>query len=204
LALLRRLTEATTRPIDRASELTHLARWFARSDPDAAHELFDVAFGLGALTHLSIAAPDNEQVPMSASWWHAEPAPVPVTLREYGKRVSPGRPPPTADFATAKRYLDERRRAEGAMRSEAIDVLRTIDLSADRLAEATWHYLLELIDRALAIRELGERFEVSVSDGGVELLLRAPVEYSTVVRSEHGELVVHGCALFLLARAGWA
>ncbi len=97
LALLRRLTEATTRPIDRASELTHLARWFVRLELAEAHELFDVSFGLGALSHLSIGAPDPERVPMSTSWWFATAAPVPMTLRKHGKRPSPGR--------TARKHL---------------------------------------------------------------------------------------------------
>ena len=201
LALLRRLTEATTRPIDRASELTHLARWFVRSTADEAHELFDVAFGLGALSHLSIGAPDPEQVAMSTSWWVAEPAPVPVTLRKYGRRPSPGRPPPTADFAMAKRYLDERRQQEGAARAEAVQVLRTVDLTTDRLSDGTWQYLLELIDRALSTRDLGRRFEVTVAEAGVELIVRAPADVSTIVHSEHGELVVHGCEILLAVLA---
>lgn len=200
LALLRRLTEATTRPIDRSSELTHLARWFARLPPAAAHELFDVSFGLGALTHLSIGANDPEQVPMSTSWWHAEPAPVPVTLRRFGKRPSPGRAPPTADFAVTRKFLEQRRETEGQARADAVSALRTIDLTADRLSSGTWSYLLELIDRALATRDIGEAFEVSVVDGNLELIVRSPAEGSTVLRSEHGQLLVHGCDVSLRAR----
>jgi len=200
LALLRRLTEATTRPIDRASELTHLARWFVRSNADEAHELFDVAIGLGALSHLAIGAPDPDQVPMATSWWTAEPAPVPVTLRTHGKHASPGRPPPTADFATAKRYLDDRRRADDAARAEAVLVLRRVDLTTDLLSDGAWAYLLELIDKALSTRDLGQRFEVSVAEGGVELIVRSPADVSTIVRSSHGELTVHGCEVVVVAR----
>jgi len=197
LALLRRLTEATARPIDRASELTHLARWFARLESDHAHALFDVAFGLGGLTHLSIGSPDPDRVSMSTSWWTAEPAPVPVTLREYGKRASPGRPAQTADFAQAKRYLDDRRRAEGIARTEAVGVLRTVDLSRDRLSAGTWAYLLELIDRAMANRDLGVEFTATAVDDSIELTVTAEPGSSTRLLSEHGELVVHGCSLVL-------
>jgi uncharacterized protein (TIGR02677 family) len=201
LALLRRLTEATTRPIDRASELAHLARWFVRLDAEAAHELFDVAFGLGALTHLSIGPPDPDQVAMSTSWWRAEPAPVPITLREHGRRPSPGRPPPTADFSTTKQYLDDQRRAEGMARNRAVADLRTIDLRSARLTDGTWAHLLSLLDSALSVRDVGDVFEATVHEHGVALTIRAPAAVSTIVRSERGELVLHGCALEVLAVA---
>jgi hypothetical protein len=61
-----------------------------------------------------------------------------VTLRTTAGWRAPAALP-TADFAIAG-YLDERRRADGALRTEAIGVLRTVDLSADRLGEATWLY----------------------------------------------------------------
>jgi len=86
MALLRRLTEGATRPITRASELRHLARWFLRCDTDEAHRLFDAAFGLAGPFHLAAAAdyPDVENG--GASWWDADPVEVPVTLRRYGRR----------------------------------------------------------------------------------------------------------------------
>src|SRR5207249_8357424 len=79
MAFLRKLTESATRPITRASELLHLARWFARSEPAEAHRLFDAAFGLAQPHHLGQEEDDPDRTSAITSWWDAPPAGVPVT-----------------------------------------------------------------------------------------------------------------------------
>src|SRR5690606_22368953 len=116
LNLLRRVVESGRRPITRGSELIHMARWFRRLESDsAAAELFDAAFGLGRPLHLGGHATDPETSASTMSWREAPPVPVPITLREHGRRPSPGRPAPAVDYQRAKAALV----AEHAAQQEA-------------------------------------------------------------------------------------
>lgn len=71
MAFLRKLTESATRPITRASELVHLARWFNRCGPAESHRLFDFAFGLAQPNHLGEEEADPDRSPAVMSWWGA-------------------------------------------------------------------------------------------------------------------------------------
>jgi uncharacterized protein (TIGR02677 family) len=102
MAFLRKLTESATRPITRASELLHLARWFARSEPAEAHRLFDAAFGLAPPHHLGQEEDDPDRTPAATSWWDAPAVDVPVTLREYGRRAPAPPPAAAVDYRDAK------------------------------------------------------------------------------------------------------
>ncbi|CAN5836181.1 hypothetical protein BH23ACT2_BH23ACT2_15560 [soil metagenome] len=157
LSLLRRVTESARRPVTRASELQVLARWFRRLSTDAeAAELFDAAFGLGRPLHLSDADPDPDRRPVGLSWWQAPPVPVPVTLREHGRRPSPGRPAPVADFSAAKARLAAEHRAAQAARAEAAARLCARPIEGRVLSDAEVGVLLELLDRAAHQRPVGD------------------------------------------------
>lgn len=76
LALLRRVTEARRTGVSRESQLRHLAVWFAASPTEeAAHALFEAAFGLGApglrMTAAAITQHGAEPWRMNASDYRA-------------------------------------------------------------------------------------------------------------------------------------
>ena len=194
VSFLRKLTESATRPITRASELLHLARWFARCEPDEAHRLFDAAFGLAPPHHLHQGEDDPDRTPASASWWDAPPVTVPVTLREYGRRAPA--PPPSAavDYREAKARLAAEHRERRAARVEAAARLTARPLQGRALTPGEFALLLELVERGLHQRPLTGEFKVEVEAEGVRLIL-ATSDASTPVRTDAGTLTFTGVEL---------
>ncbi|MGI8940209.1 MAG: TIGR02677 family protein [Iamia sp.] len=199
LALLRRLTESARRPITRASELVVLARWFRRlPDDGAAAELFDAAFGLGRPLHLSEAEVDPERTPSVTSWWTAPPVAVPITLREHGKRASPGRPGKASDYAATKARLAAEHRAGRAARAEAAARLVARPVEGRVLSDAELTVLLELLDRAAHQRAVGSQpgsDRPVVIEGASAMLTPDPA--GMVVRTGRGALTLDGHRLVL-------
>lgn len=194
MAFLRRLTESATRPITRASELLHLARWFLRCETDEAHRLFDAAFGLSPPRHLDQADPDPERVAASVSWWDASPVAVSATLRLHGRRA--GAPPPAkaSDYAQTKARLAAEHRERQAVRINAARSLAARPLEGRRLTAGELSLLLELLDRGLHRRPLAGEFKVDVETEGVRLII-ATSDSSTVVTSVGGVLTLKGVEL---------
>lgn len=206
LALLRQLSESTRRPITRASELVVLARWFRRlPDDGAAAELFDAAFGLGRPLHLSEADDDPERTAAATSWWTAPPVDVPVTLREHGRRASPGRPGKATDFSAAKaRLATEHRRAQRA-RAEAAARLCARPIEGRTLSAPELDILLELLDRAAHQRpvgtEPGSEQPVVIESAAARLL---PHPDGMAVRTVRGTLTIEGHRLDVRRATGAA
>jgi uncharacterized protein (TIGR02677 family) len=194
MALLRRLTESATRPITRASELRHLARWFLRSDADEAHRLFDASFGLAQPIHLAAAMIDPDAESGGASWWEADPVEVPVTLRRYGKRAAPPPPRPADDFSGVKEGLADEHGRYRAARAEAASGLGARPVEDRRLPRGEFALLLELLDRGLHRRPLAGEFAVEVEAEGVRLSL-ATADVTTHVHGPGGALTLDGLAL---------
>jgi uncharacterized protein (TIGR02677 family) len=190
MALLRRLTESATRPITRASELLHLARWFCRLETEnQAHELFDAAFGMGRTQHFSLTASDPEAVGPTTSWWEAPPVDVPMTLRRYGRRPPPGPPQRVTDFSATKQRLAAEHAAARAGRAEAAARLSARPLAGRVLSGDELDLLLELLDRAAHRRPLSGPFRCEVTAEGVRLVLcEAPGP--TAVTSVRGMLTL--------------
>ena len=189
MSFLRRLTESATRPITRASELLHLARWFARSDGNEAHRLFDAAFGLAAPHHLAQEHPDPDLVPATASWWDARPVDVPVVLREHG-RSAPAPPPAAAvDYSAVKASLAAAHLERRAERVDAAARLSARPLEDRSLADGEMALFLELLDRALHRRSLDGEFKVEVEAEGVRFVV-ATSDRSTVLRTTAGTLTL--------------
>jgi uncharacterized protein (TIGR02677 family) len=98
----KRLLDFSGTGFSRRADFLRLARWFATADDEQAHRLYDSAFSAYPARHL-LFGPDepDPRVGPTTSWWHAEPVPVPVSLRERGDRAMRGRtsrvPDPTAD-----------------------------------------------------------------------------------------------------------
>lgn len=191
MAFLRKLTESATRPITRASELRHLARWFARSEPIDAHRLFDAAFGLAPPHHLGQEEDDPERTAASTSWWDAPPVEVPVTLREYGRRA-PAPPPAVAvDYREAKARLAAEHNDRRAARVEAAARLTARPIEGRRLTQGEFGLLLELLDRALHQRPLDGEFKVEVIAEGVRLIV-ATADGAVRVSTAAGTLSIPG------------
>jgi uncharacterized protein (TIGR02677 family) len=194
MAFLRRLTESATRPITRASELLHLARWFARSERADAHRLFDAAFGLAPPHHLGDEENDADRTAASTSWWDAPPVDVPVTLREYGRRA-PAPPPATAmDYSEAKSRLAAEHNQRRASRVEAAARLTARPIDGRILTPAEFALLLELLDRALHQRPIDGEFKVEVVAEGVRLIV-ATGEGSARIITAAGTLSLTGVAV---------
>jgi uncharacterized protein (TIGR02677 family) len=198
ITYLRRLTEAATRPVTRAAELTHLARWFARLESDdEAHELFDVAVGLGRPLHVGVDHPDPDVVAATASWWDAAAVPVPVTVRNHGRNATPGRTPRRVDYtAGGARLAVEQERRHGE-RAHAARRLRHLRLDRDQLSAEEWSLLLRLIDEALHARTVGA-FECRVSVAETTVVLRS-ADADTEVHGPAGRLRLRGCELEVAA-----
>ena len=194
MALLRRLTESATRPITRASELRHLARWFLRCDADEAHRLFDASFGMAGPLHLATDVADPQAEPGGSSWWDADPVEVPVTLRRFGRR-SPAPPPrPADDFSGVKERLAAEHARHLAARSEAASGLGSRPVEDRRLRPGEFALLLELLDRGLHRRPLAGGFTVEVEAEGIRMTL-ATAEVTTRVDGPGGALTLDGLAL---------
>lgn len=194
MAFLRKLTESATRPITRASELLHLARWFARSDAVEAHRLFDAAFGLAPPYRLGQKEIDPDRTSVAVSWFDAAPVEVPVTLREYGKRAPAPPPSPAADYSETKRRIaaDHQLRRQARLDAARQLVARPI---ADRvLTHGEMALFLELFDRALHQRPIEPNFKVKVEAEGVRLIV-ATADTTTRIHSLAGTLTLDGVEL---------
>lgn len=192
LNLLRRVTESARRPITRASELTLLSRWFAGLDTDAeAAELFDAAFGLGGPIHLGVPDADPDRTASNTSWWEAAPIDVAVTLRDHGKRASPGRPGRTVDYSATKARLAADHEAHRRARAEAAARLWARPIERREISDPELIVLLDLLDRAAHARVIDGRGPTVVHvEGACAELVADPA--GTVVRSVRGTLTIDG------------
>lgn len=194
LSLLRRVTESARRPITRASELVTMARWFRRLDSDeAAAELFDAAFGLGRPLHLSGAATEPEALPPSTSWHVAPPVPVPVTLREHGRKPSPGRPTPATDYRAAKARLAAEHAGAQKARADAASRLVARPIEGRVLSDPELSVMFELLDRAAhrrAVADVEADETPVVIETASAVLLSDPA--GMVVRTRRGTLTLEG------------
>lgn len=81
-----------------------MAAWFARcATDDEAHTLFDAAFGLTPVDHVSLAVPDPESDGRFPSWWDVPPVEVPMSLRTYGRRPAGAPPGKRRDYSVIPR-----------------------------------------------------------------------------------------------------
>ena len=196
-ALLRRLSETSSRGISRTTELEHLAAWFAATPtPDATHALFAATFRLSPARHLGGGTDRTDRDPPSQSWWDGEPVAIAATLRERGVPPSPGRPAPVADDTAARRHardLQEAAMTSAAAAREALTGGLDTELDHAQLRE-----LLALLDRALRARVpvSGHLRSAEARSGGVHVRL-VPADHDTQVATVDGTLVLPGTELEL-------
>ncbi|GAA0414300.1 hypothetical protein Acor_09890 [Acrocarpospora corrugata] len=197
LALLRRVTEARRGGVSRESQLRHLAQWFASCpDEDAAHGLFQAAFGLGGPRHIAVPHEDPELIPARLSWWDAAPVRLARGLVESGRE-------PRMAGTTARIERNDAQRQR--LRADQLKLARERrDAAASLAAEGPYDRvlnepetkaLLSLLDQALTARvPASRRVTATGSAHGVRLTLR-PCEGSTSVRTVHGRLHLSGVTL---------
>ncbi|MFT7647510.1 MAG: hypothetical protein ACI8Y4_002259 [Candidatus Poriferisodalaceae bacterium] len=163
--------------------------------PEAeAHELFDAAFGLTAPVHLAMALDDVDASGRFPSWWEADPVPVPLSLREHGRRPAPGSTPRRRDYRDAKRVLQEQIEREESLRADSTRRLITVDLSSEPVGADDFTVLLAMLDRVLAARPAVHRFDTTVRTGGVVVRLRS-ADYNTRIITQAGTLTLPDCRL---------
>jgi uncharacterized protein (TIGR02677 family) len=178
----KRLLDSSGTGFSRRADFLRLARWFALGDDEQAHRLYDSAFGAYPARHL-LFGPDepDPRVGPTTSWWHSEPVPVPVSLRERGDRAMRGRtsrvPDTTADrlrlTAEAEREAEQRQAA-------AAELALAGGLHGATISPAARDLLLDLVGALLA--QQGEQ----VTDYDAGLRLRAVPGPDTVVSSPDG------------------
>lgn len=176
---LQRINERRSQPMDRRADFCTLARWFASCPSDeAAHQLYERAFGLYSARHFHFEEEDVERVPPGTSFFDAPPAFVPVRMRTHGSVSKAGRASPALDRSEAKRWLQQRQEAErsrdrDALRRFLAGPLRLGELRA--LSEAEFRVLLEFLQEVLSapVREDGGR-TVRTADGCFQITLTPP------------------------------
>jgi uncharacterized protein (TIGR02677 family) len=184
LMVLERLHEKRFRRVSRASDLLRLAAAFDRLEgeaggAEAAHRLFQAAFGLFGARHLGGLEEDPDLVLPGASWWEAPPVPVSPALRRTGRNTATGRRAQAADHSSVKRFLAERYHRERQARSAALarfasqGPLALGDLPT--LSRDEFDLLLSLLDRLLsAAPGPAGRREARSRDGRLRLRLDPP------------------------------
>ncbi len=194
----RRMLTASGTGLSRRADLLKLAAWFHTADSDAAHRLYDAAFGCYPARHLLIGPdePDGSTGP-GTSWWESAPVDVPVSLRERGDRTVRGRssrvPDPGAD---AQRLLALARRQGEARHAAAAELVAAGSLHRSRLSRAARDLLLDKLSALVAAVSTGGAV-AEHRDADLGLLLRAvPAKgEATVVTGDDGTVTIHDMRL---------
>ncbi len=196
----KRLLDSSGTGFSRRADFLRLTRWFAAADDEQAHRLYDAAFGAYPARHL-LFGPDeaDPRVGPTTSWWHAEPVPIPVSLRERGDRTMRGRtsrvPDPTADRL---RLTAEAEREAGQRQAAAAELALAGALHGATISPAARDLLLDLVGALLA--QQGEQ----ITDHDAGLRLRAVPGPDTVVGSPDGTTTFVRLSLTVSAAAGGA
>jgi len=197
LALLRRVVESRRGGISRESQLRHLAAWFTTvASEEAAHALFDAAFGLSSPRHVNVEYPDAEAISTRLSWWDAPAVELSRTLVRSGREPGAGGGlPARLDRAESSRArLRRERLAQERRLTEAATELSTVDIAEAVLDDNQTAVLLRLLDLALAARTPGAPRAVAAAAHGVRLVLIPAAGYTTVT-SKRGTLHIDGFRL---------
>jgi uncharacterized protein (TIGR02677 family) len=200
LALLRRVTEARRGGVSRESQLRHLAAWFTGVGTEqAAHGLFDAAFGLGAPRHVGVEYADAEAIPTRLSWWDASAVELSRTLVESGREPGQGngRPARLERSESLRSALRRQRLAEEERLVDSAASLVGVDLGDIVLDDTHLTVLLRLLDLALSTRIQGNVDRpIAAAAHGIRLQL-TPAQGFTTVTTKQGSLRIDGYALSL-------
>jgi hypothetical protein len=179
--------------VNRASELREMAAWFAACESDDdAHTLFDAAFGLAPVDHVSLDVADVEADGRFPSWWDVSPVEVPLSLRTYGRRPARGASGKRHDYSAAKAFLAHASRVETERLAAATERLVSIDLRTSRIGPEEWPTVLRWLDQALAARPASATFATTVRTTGAVIEL-CSADHDTRLLGPGGSVVLHRC-----------
>ncbi|MEJ3745485.1 TIGR02677 family protein [Actinomycetes bacterium KLBMP 9797] len=196
LALLRRVTEARRGGVSRESQLRHLAAWFtAVGSQDAAHALYDAAFGLGAPRHVSVGHADPEAIATRQSWWESPAVALSRTLVEAGRAPGQGNGRP-ARVERSEGSRARLRQAQLARERRFAEAAAGLSIGDTPLDDAQTDVLLRLLDIALAARVPGRRgVPLAAAAYGIRLTLTPAAGRFTAVPTARGTLYLDGFTL---------
>lgn len=188
--------------VSRRADLLRLAGWFADSDPEGAHRLFNAAFGAFPARHLGLGPDEpNPRAGPLTSWWVAAPVDVPMSLRERGDRTVRGRsarvPDPGLD---REALLAEARAEEAAGRAAAAELVAVGALDGAALSPAARDMLLDrLADLLGSHQDLAGPAESVEASLGIALLAEPDPGATTTVRADDGTLTIDALRLTVVA-----
>jgi uncharacterized protein (TIGR02677 family) len=197
IALLRQITEAQRKGVNRSTQLRHLAEW-VNNTPDlaAAHTLMSAAFNLRSARHLGGAHDDAEQISPRTTWWDAPGVDISVTLFRTGKAPTTGVPQPVRGNPGARAELRRRQAAERAGERRAADGLLASGVYDRVLDEVETRILLKLLTRALEVRSVvAGRLQGASGANDVMVMRLLPAGTGSTVRTASGLLHLPGFRL---------
>ncbi|MET7944138.1 TIGR02677 family protein [Streptomyces sp. NPDC005302] len=212
MQIVQQINDRRFRRVNRAADLTTLARWFdnAPTEQDTS-TLWRAAFGMNPARHLGQTHPlddDTDHLPR-ATWWNDTPAPVSARVRHHGPRAAAGAPPRIADTRAAKRHLAARRAQNQQTRNDAENALAArgaMRLSAlPDLPEPEAVLLLACLTTGLSARPGKDGIRRARSRDGRLLIVLAPPATPTAAATltlPHGQLAVADFELTIQPRTG--
>ncbi|MDQ0851357.1 uncharacterized protein (TIGR02677 family) [Arthrobacter sp. B3I9] len=198
IANAKRMLAVAGTGVSRRADLLRLARWFDTADADAAHRIFNAAFGAYPSRHL-LRGPDEDtgRDGATTSWWDAEPVDVPLSLRERGDRAARGRTARVLDPGLERELLLALAQEEAdRLAAAAAELTASGNLDGARLSPAARNLLLDRFGALLAVEQNLENAAIH-TDTSLGLALTAiPARgRSTVIHSDDGTLTVHDLLL---------
>jgi uncharacterized protein (TIGR02677 family) len=191
LAAVGLLQERRAGRSDRTADFMQLARWFAAApDDQAAHRLWQVAFGLSTARHLTGEAIAGEA---RTAWAEAGTVDIAPRLRATGSYAKRGGPRRVEDRSEAKAALARRAAMEAAQLRAAQERLATgapVKLSDLGLLDRhEFRLLLDLLGAALASGRPGPdgKLRTTTSDGALGVVLEpVPGGAAVEIRTTEG------------------
>ncbi|MHA6803004.1 TIGR02677 family protein [Salinifilum ghardaiensis] len=200
LATVKRATSGGGIVPGRRAELLTLARWFADSGTEQAHQLASAAFGLHSARHL-LPAPDYDSDNESVPWRDGPVLDVTVSVRGRGDRGARGRTSRVLDDPmTEHTLLAEAREADQRRGAAAAELAAAgQDLQAHALSSEALGMLCELLTLAMAQRETPEETGTAVDPvHRLRVVVRPRPGARTRVRSGAGTLTLADTELDVL------
>lgn len=190
LTAVNRLNDRRSARSDHATDLLHLAHWFAEcANDNEAHSLWRETFTLQGCRHFKIngetlAAHAEMDKPAHTSWFEAPPMSIAPRLRQSGVYKRRGRSSPVVSLESEKKYIADLNRRE----AEQLDKARRQLITAQPTALSQWKNLsvqefdlfLDLLSECLRSKvQASDIVEANSSDGSLRMVM-TPVNPRTM------------------------
>ncbi|WP_158634216.1 TIGR02677 family protein [Amycolatopsis sp. WAC 04197] len=194
----KRMLAAAGTGISRRADLLGLAARFDQCEPEEAHRLFAMTFGVFPARHL-LGGPEepDPRDGVNTSWWDATPIDVPMSLRDRGERQTRGRsaavPDPGLDEELLLRQAEDEARAR---RLAADELVAAGALDGARVSPAARDLLLGMLGSLLAKnQELDGVVTETNTDLDLEITARTVPGGATEISARDGTVTVHDLSL---------